>query len=369
MEYKSVLHISNFSAKYRGNFIESLSFLDRDLSKKGIKTIYAFYLANVNKPELWMEEMRSEGIMVLYLTGNIINDSKLISKVIKDENICLIHTHFIILRQYVSIMLATILFNGKVIMHFHNHSQQAGKIKYTLRKWLYRNCYMIGCSESVYNSIIANFPSNDKTYIDNGIFFKRIDRLDRASRREYNLCEDSKVCLIFGFDFFRKGVDLAIQAIEQLNKEGANIELVVSLSSNFQLVEDNISSILGYIPDWVHIIEARNDVYMLYNMADIFLSPSREEGLPYSVIEAAYCRCNVVMSDISAQKYLKIPYGVWHQDGEVNSLKEAINKAINIGSTKEENLEMVRERIREYYSLERWSEQVEEVYKKNGLPI
>ncbi|MDO4466483.1 MAG: glycosyltransferase family 4 protein [Bacillota bacterium] len=365
MNGKNLLHIANYAAKYRGNFIESLSILDSNLQSSGVTSFYAFYLPDVDNPQPWMVDLEKAGKKVLYLSGDVFADYKKIRELIKKENISLVHTHFITIKQYLSVALANAFSNFKTIMHFHNHSQKAGKLKSILRNLVYRKCYMIGCSESVYHSIEENFPKNPKSFVDNGIYFQRIDKLDRASRNEYNLKADSTVCLIFGFDFFRKGVDLAVKSIETLNKNGQNIELVISLSTNLEAVKENIIKILGYLPEWAHIIEARNDVYMLYNMADIFLSPSREEGLPYSVIEAAFSRCNVVMSDISAQKYLKVPYGIWHKEGDVSSLEEAILKAIQIGSEKEYNLEQVREEIKNNYSVERWAEQIEMEYKKN----
>lgn len=40
-----------------------------------------------------------------------------------------------------------------------------------------------------------------------------------------------------------------------------------------------------------------------YRAADIFLSPSRAEGLSYAIIESMYCSCLVLKSDVPSMMY------------------------------------------------------------------
>jgi glycosyltransferase involved in cell wall biosynthesis len=170
--------------------------------------------------------------------------------------------------------------------------------------------------------------------------------------------------LIFGFDFYRKGVDLAVKALKRLREQGHSYSLLVSLSTNFEQVEKNIVDILGEMPEWIKVIPARNDVATLYNFVDVFLSPSREEGLPYSVVEAGYSSCSVVMSDISAQVHLKIPYGYWFESENVEAFADEILKAHKEHAQKLENWDKVKESMKENYALDTWSQQVEKLYKK-----
>ena len=48
----------------------------------------------------------------------------------------------------------------------------------------------------------------------------------------------------------------------------------------------------------VHVLEPTDDVRTLYSAADVFMSPSRAEGTPYSVMEALSSGTAVVASDI-----------------------------------------------------------------------
>ena len=113
----------------------------------------------------------------------------------------------------------------------------------------------------------------------------------------------------------------------------------------------------------MHIIKARPDVEALYNLADVFLSPSREEGLPYSVLEAAYFNCTVVTSDISAQVNIDVPYKEVHKSEDVEALTNSIEAAFDKKHDKAEHLEEVREYLLKKHGVSRWTEDIIRVYK------
>lgn len=362
----TILHIMNYAASYRGNFIDSLGSLDKNLQANGLKNIYLFTGDAKNEGAMsWIGEMQRQGEEVFFLAENINQDAKLIRKLIKEKNVKAVHTHFITMQQYLAVYVATFGKRLPVIMHMHNHSKEAkNPIKNTLRRALYGKCTMVACSDSVYYSLERDYPKNEKYAIDNGVNFSRLDTYEKLREEDFGLENSEGVFLIFGFDFYRKGVDLAVKALKRLREQGHSYSLLVSLSTNFEQVEKNIVDILGEMPEWIKVIPARNDVATLYNFVDVFLSPSREEGLPYSVVEAGYSSCSVVMSDISAQVHLKIPYGYWFESENVEAFADEILKAHKEHAQKLENWDKVKESMKENYALDTWSQQVEKLYKK-----
>ena len=361
----NILHIANYEAAYRGNFIQSIDTLSIELEKEHIRSFYIFpKQENDDSPAMgWMRELLQIKRITGWISGNIGKDAVLIRKVIKKRNISIIHTHFISMQQYLSVRLATQFTNVRVIMHFHNHSLEAFGLKRELRRKIYDNCEMIACSKSVFQNLLRDYPNNKKYSIDNGVDYSRFNTNKMASREEYSLQKGSSVCLMFGFDFYRKGVDLALKAIDQLNKQSEDYELLISLSRNFDYVEREIKKILGHIPVWVHVIKARQDVEALYNLADVFLSPSREEGLPYSVLEAAFFNCTVVTSDISAQINIDVPFRIVHISENVDDLARAINDALEMKESKSEHLEDARTYLRNRHDLTKWTEDIIRIYK------
>lgn len=362
----TILHIMNYAASYRGNFIDSLSSLDKKIRVDGLKNIYLFTAEAQGEGAMsWIKEMQKQGEEIYFLKENRKQDAQLINKLIKEKQVKAVHTHFITMQQYLAIYQATFGCKVPILMHMHNHSKKAGNpIKNVLRRMLYGKCTMIACSESVYASIERDYPKNKKYVIDNGVNFARLDTYETLTKKEFGLDNTEGVFLIFGFDFYRKGVDLAIKALKQLREQGHNFSLLISLSTNFEQVEKNIIDILGEKPSWIKVISARNDVATLYNLVDVFLSPSREEGLPYSVVEAGYSSCSVVMSDISAQVHLKIPYGYWFQSENVEEFAKMILKAQTEHGKKLEDWNNVKETMKQNYALDTWSEQMKKLYNQ-----
>lgn len=362
----TVLHIMNYAASYRGNFMDSLSNLDKKIQSGGLKNIYLFTAKAKNKGAMdWIEKMQQQGEEVCFLEGNILKDALQIRSIIKKKRVKIVHTHFLSTKQFVAIYFGNMGKLVPVIVHMHNHSKKAcTKMKKFLRGILYHKCIMIACSRSVYESLERDYPKCEKYAINNGIHFSRLDVYEELQPKDLGIGENEKICLIFGFDFYRKGVDLAIKALRKLQNEGKSFQLLISLSSNFEYVEEQIKTVLGEIPSWIKIIPARNDVAALYNLADVFLSPSREEGLPYSVLEAGYSTCGVVMSNISSQANLNIPYGQWFESENVEDLAEKIVKAYENHGEKMDNWDSVKADMRSFYPLDRWSEEIKALYKQ-----
>jgi glycosyltransferase involved in cell wall biosynthesis len=358
----NVLHIMNYAAAYRGNFIESLEYLND--KKQDVNNYYMFMEeAKKGKAYSWISEMEKQGRPVYFFSGNMRQDITTIIGLIKKNNISLIHSHFISMKQFLSIYIAVKFVHIPIVMHMHNHSQQVKNlIKKKLRRFLYAKCIMIACSKSVYDSIERDYPRNKKFAVDNGVNFNRLDLYETLPNSYYGLGNDSIKFLTFGFDFYRKGVDLSLKALKELKAQGYKVTLLISLSTNFDEVNNEIVKIVGEMPNWVKVIPARNDVATLYNFADIFLSPSREEGLPYSVIEAAYSRCNIVLSDISAQRNLKIPYAYWFNSEDIEDFKEKILMAIQCHDEKVRNMDYVKQNITESYALKSWADEIIKIY-------
>lgn len=354
----NILHIANYKAIYRGNFIASLDCLTAKLEKEGIKSYYIFPSADID----WMENLKAEGRQIGCLTESVIKDARLIRQVIKNFNIGIIHTHFISLKHYISIMLATCLLKTKIVMHFHNHPQNAGKVKGLLRRILYKKCTMIGCSQSVKDSLVKCFPKNQCFAVLNGIDFSRLEYSTKISASDYSLRDNTYSCLIFGFDYFRKGVDLALNAINKLNADSIKYELLISLSTNEDKVLSEIKNIFGSVPEWVHVIRARNDIASLYNFVDVFLSPSREEGFCYSAVEAEYCNCSVVVTKIPAQQDLYLPTGIYVDSNSVSALAEGIVKAISMKTEKQKKIGEIKAALRKKYDVSGWAEEIVSVY-------
>ena len=81
----------------------------------------------------------------------------------------------------------------------------------------------------------------------------------------------------------------------------------------------------------------RNDVATYYNASDIFLSAGREEGMNYSVIEAAYTIPMVIISNIPGNPQ-DIPELFKFKLENVSQLSELIITVLNLSEDEKKRI-------------------------------
>lgn len=243
-----------------------------------------------------------------------------------------------------------------LIRHFHNHSDyNEHPLKKIYGNIFYCDATMIGCSESVSNSIKRDFPKVDIRCVNNAINFKRLDNYD-----EVKLSQDISV-MMYGADFERKGVDIAFKAINNLVNKGYQINFYIVCSINEDICKDKLKKVAGTeeLPNWVSFLPPRGDIATYYRAMDIFASPSREEGLAYAIPEAAYCGCNVIATRIGGQSYYeKIPGVIFIPAEDPEALSNAILSVVKNGKNQEQSQDFL---VKEY-GLKKWANDVTEIY-------
>lgn len=359
---KNAMSFMNYAAPYMGNFVNSLLFLEKDLEKNGQKLIYLF--PKETKVQPWVQSLIKEDKKIYFLSGNMVKDIIIIRRIIKAENIKIVHLHFANYKHYILFKSAEFLSTKTYfISHIHNHYQEKNnKFLEKIIKAIKNSNIYIGVSLSVAQDMIKKgFDEKKVKSVLNAIDFKRLD-VYKQIRKEDLKIENKKIVLMFGFNYYRKGVDLAIKALKDVAiKE--NIVLLISISVNKEIVENNIIKELGCIPEWIKILESRNDVATYYNLADVFLTSSREEGFCYSAVEAAYCNPLLVASDIPAQNSLDIPYTFYYEATNTEILKVNILKALSINNNEKRKIsQKQKDFVIDKYSLKNWSNQIINIY-------
>ena len=343
-KYKMMI-ITDYAAPYEGNFIESLKKLNEKIVEQKNDVIYFF--SPKAKDKNCVKGLQNLGYKVYFGSENAVVNIKLMKKVIKQEGISVLYTHFCSLKNQVQIKLIKML-NPKIklICHFHNHYNAEGKFPRKQLAYIsYNGDLNIGCSESVMDSI--PYTKKKKVYVDNCIFFERLDKY-----RDIKIDETGKkfVILMFGFDYYRKGVDIAIKAIKDLDIND-NIVLAISLSKNKEKNEKIICEEFGYIPKFVKFLDPIDDIATYYRNSNLFLSAAREEGLCYSIVEAAYCEKKIVSSIIPGSVQ-NIPGEVLFENENYVELSRIIKQLYYDNKTKKE--EQAKKFVENNFSIDKW---------------
>ena len=315
-----LLIITDYKAPYEGNFICSIKALCKEINNAGGKVYFLF--PSDAKEISWVMEF-SELYPVEFWDSNVKRHIKQLMRIVREKKIQLIYTHFCLLKTQTITKIVAKITKKMLVQHWHNHYQKFPGIRGVFAKWAFNGNLNIGCSKSVADSL--PYKSKSVEYVDNAIDYTRLDVYD--TNFEFVANKEKNVILMFGFDYYRKGVDIAIQALKQI-KDEYEIRLIISLSKNHDKVRGLIEEANGDVFDWVKIVNARNDVATYYHAADIFLSASREEGLTYSLLEAVYCDCVPISSEISGAPYESIPYCYTFKSEDCDELRIKVIEAI-----------------------------------------
>lgn len=357
---QNMLIITDYAAPYEGNFIESIKSLRKKYIENGNELIFLFP-RRAEKIE-WVKELINKDNFKIYFfkDDTVLDVMKMSKDIIKEHDIKILYTHFCRHKTQLAVKLVRMgKKNIKLVSHFHNHCKVNGNLlKRNFMKLaykLYEGDLNIGCSESVCESM--PYKKEKVTYVENGICF---DRLDNSENNEEILPKDKYTVLMFGFDYYRKGVDLAIKAIKELNNP--DIVLAVSLASNKEKIIDNIKKEFGEVPSFVTFLDPINNVADYYNKADVFLSAAREEGFCYSIVEAAYCKTRILSSNIPGVPK-DIPGEYLFESNNYMDLKDKINEIYNDNSL--DKYDEAYEYVKEKYSIEKWTDGI--IKKITGL--
>lgn len=361
MYYKKVFFICNYAANYGGNFLASLNKLSEDLKKKNIEVDYIFPLAAKDKK--W--EVNLDDYEVSYID---INDKQELEKYFNINLVpgSIIHTHFLVPKQLLKLkQVIGIRSNIKIIFHEHmDLDPSRNRLKNILRKlyfkFIFHNIYSIGVSPSVYKRLCLICEKRKTYLVENTISFNRLDKIDRNPFPNDN----KKHLIIFGTDYKRKGIDIAIKALQN-SKYNTNLELDI-ITHNREEAKDYIRQDNKTIPDNIKVLSTDNNVQDFYNNSLAFLSPSRHEAFGYAVVESAYCGTQVVASDVPGQDTLKkIPFIYWVKKENVDQLTEAIDSIYEkTDSEKQKEARINKEFIMHNYSLDVWVDEIIDIYNR-----
>jgi glycosyltransferase involved in cell wall biosynthesis len=352
------MHNLNYYATHPGNLMNSIFALEKELKKQGVGTVYVFPEQAAER--YWVKEMIAQGATVYFKKMGKFQPG-FFRRIIYKHDVRIIHTHFWDLPTCLTFRWIRLYKKHlKTVIHFHNpYPNSENRLKEIIKRFVLKSDAYIGCGKGIANELKCQSFKN-VFCVENAIDFSRLDTYTPVDKSALGIGKEQKMFLIFGHDFHRKGADLAIDVLHDISKTN-DVVLAMPLSENAPSIQ-KIRDTFGEIPAFIKILPPTNEIAAYYNAADVFLSPSRSEGFCYAVLEAVYCGCYTIISNIDGHA-TDIPQIATCVCDDKISLKKQIIAIIE----KEPDSNIIlrqKEYVEEQYSLKKWVDIVKKIYEQ-----
>lgn len=259
-----------------------------EIFKPFVNSIIVCSTGGVNVKEL--EKLKIKHISIPDIEdkslGNIITISRTLRRIVKEENITVIHTHHRMAAFYVSYIG---LYKNRI---FINTSHNTFYDKACLTRFAYKHAHLIACGEMVKKNLIETFKLKDVTAIHNAV-----------KKFEGPVVPDETLTALRDQGYFlignvgrlteQKGFEYFIDAMPDiLEKYPATKFIIVGAGELEKSLRDRVAGL--HLEQDVLWLGFRNDVQNVMKQLDLVVLSSLWEGLPLTPIEA-FSVCKTVV--------------------------------------------------------------------------
>lgn len=352
-----VLQVCAYAAPYEGNFMQSIYSLEEYLKSESVETVFAF--PENAKEHKWVKNLEKRA-KVYYLP---IKKSKINPKVYKElkkifkENpeIEIVHSHF---EQYDIPVVVTAPKKVKVFWHLHDPIVIKNDLRGLLMRIQYgivgKGAHLISVCEKYRQDMIKiGFPEKKSKTVINGICLNRVEPLGKEKIYDF---------VTFGWDYYRKGDDVILDACDKLYAEGYKFKFVLNgLAPTWEKLDERYK---GNDPEFLIRGEPVENIGELFEQSRCYIQASRRETFSYAVCEAAYAGLKVISSDIPGTAWAhELPAVSFFENEDVSGLYSQMKAQLDGEMLSEEAVELTKRIIEQSYTVDVWVKRIVEYYK------
>ena len=289
--------------------------------------------------------------------GNASNSKNLLSNIIKYsfftigifrlimkiKSYDLLNPHGVMPSGFVSVLIKRFL-NIPVAIHIHGGDLNLYKSSNIIYKKIYDHTIsnsdvVIVNSNNIKRKLLelTNITPKKLAVISPGIDYKKFYRMDfekiKEHKKIYGIHDDKTVLLFAGNAIKRKGLDILVKALNLLTTEELEkiFLIICSEGPEINTIRTNLDDVIG-IKDSVAFLKKVDQptLNILYNIATVFIFPSREEPLGLVGLESIACGTPVIGSNIGGiPEYINKNNGLLFDPNEPGELANIISKILN----------------------------------------
>ena len=298
-----LIHLADYGGPYTGSFIPMLHAVLSAGRSRGWPVEAVF--SQTAEQYDWLHEFTDDDIPVRFVP----TDSRrklhtwLIDLLNESVEPTILHTHF----TAFDIAAATASRRRKdtaVFWHVHSflHANPIARIR-NIVKYAFAGRLVSGIL-CVTPEIATNVkrrlgPADRVMFFHNAIDTDRFPMIDKAqrssARTELGLPDGPRILMHFGWYWYAKGGELFLESVKLLLDQ--EDEEIVAVTIGGGDLAKNLGKEIG-LSDSLYVLKPIESVQSLYAAADLFVSTSHSEGMPFSVMEALSSGLPVVATDI-----------------------------------------------------------------------
>lgn len=360
----NVLYLTNIPAPYR---VEFFNLLGKYCS---LTVLYERKSAS-DRNNLWKSE-KNKNFKEIYLTGKQIGN---------DNSLCLRVTKYlkgydcIIIGGYSTFtsMIAIMYLKWKKIPFVLNADggfikQDESKYKYLIKKFfISKASHWFSTSKETtsylkyYGAIPSNIYMYPFTSISNELIIKKPLDIEQKKKFKINLgIKESKVILSVGQFIYRKGFDILIKSMENIDKNTALVLVGDKPTDEYlSLVEKLNLTNVYFVP-----FCSKEELKKYYLAADVFVLPTREDIWGLVINEALAYGLPVITSENcgAGLELVKEENGYLFETSNIKDLSEKIKLLIN-NNLKREEMSKKNILLAQNYTIEKMAEKHYELLK------
>jgi glycosyltransferase involved in cell wall biosynthesis len=302
-----LVHLAGYSAPQTGSFIPFMCSVLSEARNRGWGVEAVFPADAASQP--WVDGLQDAEIGVAFATGSRRWLARwLLDRIGDGTEPTVLHTHFTAY-DVPAALAARARPDLNVYWHIHTVlSNRPLAIAGNALKFSLLGRYVdriLTPSDDVARELIRRFAKREKVSvfpnaIDPDAFPIPSQRQRESFRRELGISENHDVLLHFGRDWQLKGGDFFLDALAVLLEQGRSVIGIVNQGGE----EARRAAQLRGVEENVRLVGLTQRPQQLYGAADVLVSCSHGEGMPFAVIEALCSGVPVVASDLAGHRHL-----------------------------------------------------------------
>ncbi len=261
----------------------------------------------------------------------------------------------------------TIVYTPNAFAYFNNKSVK-GKFFFFIEKLLsHVTDYVIAVSGSEFKRALDDgvVPAKKLRLVENGIDIDRFNiEVDRQAKREsLSIPEKSPIIGMVGRLGYQKAPEVFVQSAIHLLDTGKNYYFYIAGDGPQMEELSEMVKEAGY-EQQILLLGNRSDVPELLHITDVFVLPSRYEGLPFTLLEAMAVGLPIIATDAVGNRDVihDNETGLLIPIDDDQAIYNAVERLINDQSLANRLGETASKYVREHHSVEAMVKEVEKVY-------